>query len=65
MAASAPDLQPAVVRLPHGGDTGNLVTRLELEGYLRDTQLRDIDAMSMAHSLEVRAPLLDHRLAEL
>jgi asparagine synthase (glutamine-hydrolysing) len=45
-------------------DSGNHVSRLELEGYLRDTQLRDIDAMSMAHSLEVRAPLLDHRLAE-
>lgn len=34
----------------------------ELGGYLVDTQLRDIDAMSMAHGLEVRAPLLDHRL---
>lgn len=47
------------------GDTPDARTRLsllELGGYLVDTQLRDIDAMSMAHALEVRAPLLDHRL---
>jgi asparagine synthase (glutamine-hydrolysing) len=48
-----------------GGDESSGLSRLELDGYLRDTQLRDVDTMSMAHSLEVRAPLLDHRLAEL
>ncbi len=32
--------------------------------YLRNTLLRDCDAASMAHSLEVRVPLLDHRLVE-
>ncbi len=37
---------------------------LELSGYLVDTQLRDIDAMSMAHGFEVRSPLLDHRLVQ-
>ncbi len=37
----------------------------ELTGYLRNTQLRDIDAMSMAHGIEVRVPLLDHRLVAL
>ncbi len=42
-------------------DAGRL-TLAELAGYLRNTQLRDIDAMSMAHGLEVRVPLLDHRL---
>ena len=46
-------------------DAGQVLTGLELEGYLRDTQLRDIDAMSMGHSMEVRGPLLDHRLVEL
>jgi asparagine synthase (glutamine-hydrolysing) len=45
-------------------DSSHTLTRLELQGYLRDTQLRDIDSASMAHSLEVRAPLLDHRLVE-
>jgi asparagine synthase (glutamine-hydrolysing) len=36
----------------------------EIEGYLRDTLLRDCDAVSMAHSLEVRPILLDHKLIE-
>ncbi len=46
-------------------DLPSWVARRELHTYLRNTQLRDIDQMSMAHSLEVRAPLLDHRLVEL
>ena len=36
----------------------------ELTNYLRNTLLRDTDIMSMAHALEVREPLLDHRLVE-
>jgi asparagine synthase (glutamine-hydrolysing) len=35
------------------------VRTLELEHYLPNQLLRDTDAMSMAHSLEVRVPLLD------
>jgi asparagine synthase (glutamine-hydrolysing) len=35
------------------------VTLLELGSYLRDQLLPDIDSVSMAHSLEVRVPLLD------
>ena len=31
---------------------------------MRSTLLRDTDVMSMAHSLEVRVPLLDHLLVE-
>lgn len=37
---------------------------LELSQYMRSTLLRDTDAMSMAHSLEVRVPLVDHLLLE-
>ncbi len=40
------------------------VSLLELQGYMRSTLLRDSDAMSMAHSLELRVPLLDHELVE-
>jgi len=36
----------------------------DLDGYLRDVLLRDTDAMSMAHSLEVRVPYLDTPLVE-
>lgn len=40
------------------------VSCLELRTYMADTLLRDTDAMSMHHSLEVRVPLLDHPLVE-
>ncbi len=40
------------------------VTRLELKSYLAHMLLRDTDAMSMAHSLEVRVPLIDYKLVE-
>lgn len=36
----------------------------ELNTYTHDQLLRDTDVMSMANSLEVRVPLLDHRLVE-
>jgi asparagine synthase (glutamine-hydrolysing) len=38
------------------------VARMEVRGYLRSQLLRDIDAVSMAHGLEVRMPFVDHRL---
>ncbi|HEX9606040.1 MAG TPA: asparagine synthase (glutamine-hydrolyzing) [Gemmatimonadaceae bacterium] len=47
------------------GDSVNEYSLLEQQNYLRNTVLRDTDAMSMAHSLEVRVPLLNHRVAEL
>jgi asparagine synthase (glutamine-hydrolysing) len=40
------------------------VSRAELSTYTHHQLLRDTDVMSMAHSLEVRVPLLDHRLVE-
>jgi len=39
------------------------VSRMETSGYLQGQLLRDIDAVSMAHGLEVRVPFVDHRLA--
>jgi asparagine synthase (glutamine-hydrolysing) len=40
------------------------VSWLELRSYLVNTLLRDTDAMSMHHSLEVRVPFLDSALVE-
>lgn len=40
------------------------VSRAELRTYTHHQLLRDTDAMSMAHSLEVRVPLLDRVLVE-
>ncbi|MFC1771047.1 asparagine synthetase B family protein, partial [Candidatus Margulisiibacteriota bacterium] len=37
---------------------------MEIENYLRNTLLRDSDAVSMAFSLEIRPILLDHKLVE-
>lgn len=47
-----------------GWDGFSRTSWLELRSYLVNTLLRDTDAMSMAHSLEVRVPLLDHVLVE-
>ena len=38
---------------------------LEISNYMRNTLLRDADVMSMAHALEVRVPLVDHKVLEL
>jgi asparagine synthase (glutamine-hydrolysing) len=46
-------------------DPVNRVSALELQTYLLSTLLRDTDQMSMAHSLEIRVPLLDVQLVEL
>ena len=46
------------------GDEFNRMAYLELTSYMADTLLRDTDVMSMAHSLEVRVPLLDDNLVE-
>ena len=39
------------------------VSYAEARSYMHDVLLRDTDQMSMCHGLEVRVPLLDHRLA--
>lgn len=43
---------------------GAQISYAEALTYMHDVLLRDTDQMSMAHGLEVRVPLLDHRLAE-
>lgn len=70
----APDmarqLVPAGENLPRREDpfasSGilNRVTGCLLSGYTRDQLLFDMDTAAMAHSLEVRVPLLDPRLVE-
>ena len=45
-------------------DPVNQASALELGGYLSNTLLRDTDSMSMAHGLEVRVPLIDHKIVE-
>ncbi len=47
-----------------GNDAINDLSRLELVNYLRDTLLRDSDAMGLAHGVEIRPPLLDEKLVE-
>ena len=46
------------------GDIVNTISRLELTGYMTNTLLRDTDAMSMAHSLEVRVPFVDTKVVD-
>jgi asparagine synthase (glutamine-hydrolysing) len=49
------------VELP---DDFALISWAELTGYMRHMLLRDADQMSMAVSLELRVPFLDHELVE-
>lgn len=70
-AELCPLLEPADLVPPEpyreslGGDLFNRVSVLEVSHYMRHMLLRDADVMSMAHGLEVRVPLLDHRVVEL
>ncbi|HEY7473370.1 MAG TPA: asparagine synthase (glutamine-hydrolyzing) [Vicinamibacterales bacterium] len=45
-------------------DLMSLVSYAEARTYMHDVLLRDTDQMSMCHGLEIRVPLLDHRLVE-
>lgn len=50
---------------PAGAETAlAAVARMETRGFLGSQLLRDIDAMSMAHGLEVRTPFVDHQLQQ-
>ena len=62
----APDFLDADRLTPanRGAEAFASVQRGELTHYMRDTLLRDTDANSMRHSLEVRVPFLDLPLVE-
>ncbi len=55
---------PLPGRIDTRGDVFNQLSLLSLENYTRNVLLRDIDALSMAHSIDLRAPYLDHVLVE-
>jgi asparagine synthase (glutamine-hydrolysing) len=57
-------IQEIAERAAPDGSLFSWVSRAELRTYTHHQLLRDTDVMSMAHSLEVRVPFLDHRLLE-
>jgi asparagine synthase (glutamine-hydrolysing) len=56
-------LEPHLARAPK--DPLSRALYLDLKTWLSDDGLVKVDRMSMAHALEVRCPLLDHRVIEL
>jgi asparagine synthase (glutamine-hydrolysing) len=50
---------------PAEGDLAERAAYADLHGFLPENVLRGSDRMSMAHGLELRVPLCDHRLVEL
>ena len=58
-------LQAHLDHIPGGWDDGNRYSYLDVETFLPDNLLEYSDKMSMAWSLELRVPYLDHRVVEL
>ncbi|HUI06249.1 MAG TPA: asparagine synthase (glutamine-hydrolyzing) [Verrucomicrobiae bacterium] len=59
-----PELTSDAATADEDGLLASRVSVMELTGYMRSVLLRDCDVLSMAHGLELRVPLLDHRLVE-
>jgi asparagine synthase (glutamine-hydrolysing) len=58
------ELQQSAFASARPGDPVDGAFRVDLAAYLPDDLLTMADRMSMAHSLEVRAPFCDHRIIE-
>lgn len=58
------DIPDWIARPPTNTETAVEISSLELSHYMRHVLLRDADTMSMAHSVELRVPFLDHQLVE-
>ncbi|MFN8313178.1 MAG: asparagine synthase (glutamine-hydrolyzing) [Cyclobacteriaceae bacterium] len=48
----------------YANETLRRILKLDVSAFMSSLLLRDMDATSMAHSLEVRFPLIDHQLVE-
>jgi asparagine synthase (glutamine-hydrolysing) len=55
----------AELKTPEVREESNRFNYVEMKRYLHDQLLRDSDVFSMAHSIELRVPYLDHRVVEL
>jgi len=64
-AGRSPHYDLSAIDELHQGSILERVTGVCLRGYTTNQLLRDIDAASMAHSLEVRVPFLDPYIADL
>lgn len=63
-SAGLPTTRQCSVTPPHLSGDFARISWAELTGYMRNTLLRDADQMSMAVSVELRVPFLDHKLVE-